>query len=60
MPGRLSRNRQSRASGFPFQKFGAYAFEVVCDGVPPTQRRFNVTQDTSLGQAPPDLGPTNN
>lgn len=52
--------------GFPFQKFGAYTFEVVCNGVVLMQRRFNVTQDTSLGQAPdfganpPDFGPTNN
>jgi len=61
--------------GFPFQKFGGYTFEVVCDGVPLMQRRFNVTQDSSLGGAPeygapepgpdlggppPDFGPTNN
>lgn len=45
--------------GFPFQKFGAYTFEVLCDGVPLMQRRFSVTQDAALG-GPPNLGPTNN
>lgn len=32
--------------GFVFPQFGGYTFEILCEGVPLMQRRFNVTQAT--------------
>ena len=39
--------------GFPFQEYGAYTFEVVCNGLSLMQRRFNVSAPDE-GEGPLD------